>query len=112
MIEGATYVGTQMPEDKPSGWMDVDVDVSFDIDGDVIMEILQLVDELERHMDVITPEPEEGLVGWMDVDVDFSFDIDGDAIMEILQPDDELEWLKDVDGDIVMHESMIIEQAV
>ncbi|KAG1887862.1 hypothetical protein F4604DRAFT_1916718 [Suillus subluteus] len=111
MIEGTMYLGTQMPEDKPSGWMDVDVNVSFDIDGDVIMEILQPVDKLERCMDVITPEPEDGLVGRMDVDVDFSFDMDGDAIMEILQPDDELEWLKDVDGDIVMHESMAIEQA-
>ncbi|KAG1723150.1 hypothetical protein EDB19DRAFT_1916249 [Suillus lakei] len=104
MIQGATYVGMQMPEDNSVGWMDVDVD----IDGDMLMEILQPDDELERCMDVITPKPEEGLVGWMDVNLDCSFNIKGD---EIIQTDDKLEWLKDVDGDIVMHESMVIEQA-
>ncbi|KAG1751731.1 hypothetical protein EDB19DRAFT_1824642 [Suillus lakei] len=109
MIQGTMYVGTQIPEDNLAGWMDVNVEVN--IDGDVLMEILQPDDELEQCMDMITPKPEEGLVGWMDVDLDCSFNIKGDVIMEIIQTDDELEWLKDVDGDIVMHESMVIEQA-
>ncbi|KAG2030200.1 hypothetical protein BDR03DRAFT_987239 [Suillus americanus] len=108
--------GTQEPEEKSIGSMDVDSNFLFDFDGDVIMEIHQPDDELEAHMDVdadfvprksIVIAQEAGKLEWcMDVDAD----IVAHESMVIAETADELEWSMDVDVDIVMHESMIIAQ--
>ncbi|KAG2030194.1 hypothetical protein BDR03DRAFT_1017390 [Suillus americanus] len=108
MIESATYVGTQEPEEKSIGSMDVDSNFLFDFDGDIIMKIHQPDDELEAHMDVDADfVPEAGKREWcMDIDAD----IVAHESMVIAETADELEWSMDVDVDIVMHESMIIAQ--
>ncbi|KAG1890425.1 uncharacterized protein F5891DRAFT_987120 [Suillus fuscotomentosus] len=116
MIESATYVGTQKPEEKSVGSMVVITNFLFDVDGDVIMEIHQPDDELEAHMDV---DADFVTLESMDIvhaagELEWCMDVDADIVvlesMDIAQVAGELEWCMDVDADIVVHESMVISQ--
>ncbi|KAG1777888.1 hypothetical protein EV702DRAFT_1196686 [Suillus placidus] len=116
MIESATYVGMQKPEEKSVGSMDVVTNFLFNVDGDVIMEIHQPDDEFEAHMDIDADfvAHESMVIAQAADELEWCIDVDADFValesMDI-QVAGELEWRMDVDADIVAHESMVIVQA-